>query len=167
MLQTDDTVSRPAADRSPSTGVGPAAIKSARQGPHRPARSVQRVSNRPHPVIYKAMAGLVLWFTASAWLFFGSAPHMGLILAIVATLFIMAIGIPFMLWRVGERARSSETRSADQPAEPFAAWIASEFATWTGHQGSVTAAIEILLPIAAVAIGITALGVVFELVAVR
>jgi hypothetical protein len=128
---------------------------------------VQDVSNRPHPVIYKAIVGLELWFAASAWVFFGSAPHMGLILAIVTTLFIMAIGIPFVLWRVGERARRSETRPADQPAEPFPAWIEGEFATWTGHQRSVTAAIEILLPIAAVAIGITALGVVFEVVAMR
>jgi hypothetical protein len=44
----------------------------------------------------------------------------------------------------------------------FGAWMRSEFATLTGHQESITAAIEILLPIAAVAIGLMALGVVFE-----
>ena len=89
---------------------------------------------------------------------------MGLILALVCVLFIMAIGVPFTLWRVGEKARTSE---ADRSAESFAAWTRGEFVTWTGRQRSVTAAIEMLLPIAAVAIGIMALGIVFELATPR
>jgi hypothetical protein len=52
--------------------------------------------------------------------------------------------------------------TTDQPAESFATWTKSEFATWTGHQKSATAAVEIVLPFAAVAIGITALGIVFD-----
>jgi hypothetical protein len=112
-------------------------------------------------VIYRAIAGLALWFVLSAWMFFGSATHMGLILAIMCVLFIMATGVPYLLWRVGEVARRQQTRSADEPAEPFQAWIGGDFATWTGNQTSVTAAVEILLPIAAVAIGIMALGIVW------
>jgi hypothetical protein len=103
----------------------------------------------------------VLWFVISASIFFGSAIHRGLILAIVCVLFIMAVGVPYVLWRVGETARGTQKPSADETAEPFQAWLGSDFATWTGNQTSVTAAVEILLPIAAVAIGIMVLGIVW------
>jgi hypothetical protein len=45
-------------------------------------------------VIYRVIVALALWFVLSAWMFFGSANHMGLILAMVCVLFIMAIGVP-------------------------------------------------------------------------
>jgi hypothetical protein len=112
-------------------------------------------------VIYKAIAGLALSFVVSAWVFFGRALHMGLILAIVCVLFTMAIGVPFILWRAGERARRSETKPAAPPTEPFGAWIRRDFSTWTGNQTAETATVEILLPIVAVAIGIMALGIVW------
>jgi hypothetical protein len=105
--------------------------------------------------------GLALWFVVSAWVFFGSAFHMGLILAIVCVLFIMAFGVPYILWRAGESARRSETNPTEQSPEPLGAWIRTDFGTWTGNQSSVTAAVEILLPIAAVAVGIMALGIVW------
>ena len=103
------------------------------------------------------MVGLALSFVVSAWVFFGSAAHMGLILAIVCVLFIMAIGIPHILWRAGEK----ETNPTEQARTAFGAWIRSDFATWTGNQTSVTAAVEILLPITAAAVGIMALGIVW------
>jgi hypothetical protein len=156
--QTDDIALKSRMDRRRSTRIEPTAIEST--DCRQLARAAERVSNRAHSVIYKAILGFALLFVISAWTFFGKASHMGLILAIVCVLFIMAIGVPYALWRVGEIARRPET--TDQPAESFAAWTESKFATWTGHQKSVTAAVEILLPFAAVAIGITALGIVFD-----
>jgi hypothetical protein len=142
---------------SDSTGTGPTVIRSECQGPQTPVRSAERVSNRPHSAIYKTMVGLALSFVVSAWVFFGSAAHMGLILAIVSVLFIMAIGIPHILWRAGEM----ETNPTEQARIALGAWIRSDFATWTGNQTSVTAAVEILLPITAAAVGIMALGIVW------
>jgi hypothetical protein len=103
------------------------------------------------------MMGLALSFVVSAWVFFGSASHMGLILAVVCVPFIMSIGIPLILWRTGE----SEAKPTEQARTALGAWIRSDFATWTGNQTSVTAAVEILLPIAAAAVGIMALGIVW------
>jgi hypothetical protein len=46
-------------------------------------------------------------------------------------------------------------------SETFAAWLQGHFVTWTGEQKSSTATIEVLLPLAAVAFGLTAIGIVF------
>lgn len=43
-------------------------------------------------------------------------------------------------------------------------WAANSFATWTGDISGREASIQILLPIAAVAIGMTIFGLVFVLV---
>jgi hypothetical protein len=156
MLQTNDRALKSRPTPLGSTGTGPTIIKSTSQGPHARGRSAEDVSNRPHSAIYKTMVGLAVSFVVSAWVFFGNASHMGLILAIVCVLFIMAIGIPHILWRAGE----NETDPTEQ-APALGAWIRSDFVTWTGNQTSVTAAVEILLPITAVAVGIMALGIVW------
>jgi hypothetical protein len=44
------------------------------------------------------------------------------------------------------------------------AWLQGEFTTCLGYEKGSAAAAEMLLPIAAVALGITALGIVFDLV---
>ena len=43
-------------------------------------------------------------------------------------------------------------------------WAAGDFETWTGKSKGANAAIEALLPIAAVAIGLTVMGIIFEVV---
>jgi hypothetical protein len=160
VLQTNDIALNSHPNRQRSTSNEPTAIESPDPSPRELGRPLERVSNHPHHVIYRVIVALALWFVLSAWMFFGSGNHMGLILAVVCVLFIMAIGVPYTLWRVGKSAPRSET--TDQPAESFATWTKSEFATWIGHQKSATAAIEIMLPFAAVAVGITALGIVFD-----
>ena len=46
---------------------------------------------------------------------------------------------------------------------PFGKWTACSFETWTGGISGREAAMQILLPIAAVAIGMTIFGLVFAL----
>jgi hypothetical protein len=82
----------------------------------------------------------------------------------------MALAIPAALWRASVTAwRSNTSANATEPAdtgeasETVGTWLQGQFATWTDQEKSSTAAIEILLPIAAVAVGITALGIVFQL----
>jgi hypothetical protein len=43
-------------------------------------------------------------------------------------------------------------------------WLQGEFTTCSGYEQGSAAAAEMLMPIAAVALGITALGIVFDLV---
>jgi hypothetical protein len=77
----------------------------------------------------------------------------------------IAMAIPLALWRPNLTARRSAglSRAAEQASDTFGEWLRGRFATWTDEERGSTAAIEILLPRAAVAFGITALGIVFDL----
>jgi hypothetical protein len=127
------------------------------------------VSDQLHPVVQKAAAGLLIWFVIAAWLLFGGAGYIDLSLAMVSVLVFMAIAIPSAIWRAGVAARRRDTASgtsgpdaSDRTPEPFAHWLHGRFATWTDEERSSTATVEVLLPLAAVAFGLTALGIVFH-----
>jgi hypothetical protein len=131
-----------------------------------------KTSDRLHPVVHKAAAALLIWFVIAAWLLFGGAGYIELALAMVSVLVFMALAIPTALLRTSIRAQRSgiaahETMNADaaerdEPSERLGHWLRGRFATWTDQEKSSTATIEILLPLAAVAFGITALGIVFN-----
>lgn len=125
-------------------------------------RSPQGVSDHVHPRIYMAAAGLLVWFVIAAWLLFGGSDYIELALAMISVLVFMTIAIPLALWRTHLTAQRS-SRTTEQGSETLDKWLRGQFATWTDQEKGSTAAIEILLPQAAVAFGITALGIVFEL----
>ncbi|HKD29114.1 MAG TPA: hypothetical protein VKC66_24800 [Xanthobacteraceae bacterium] len=129
------------------------------------AQSPQQVANDLHPRIYMAAAGLLIWFVVAAWLLFGGSDYIGLALAVITVLVSMMISIPLALWRTNRTAQGSNvsSRATEQASEPLDTWLRGRFATWTDQEKGSMAAIEILLPLAAVAFGITALGIVFEL----
>jgi hypothetical protein len=140
----------------------------------KPASSSPRVFDELHPVVHKAAAGLLIWFVVAAWLLFSGAGYIELALGMVSMLVFMALAIPTTLWRAGAAARRAReaadaaTESAGKPTAEtspmtFRAWLRGRFATWTDVEKPSTAAIEVLLPLAAVAFGLTAIGVVFQL----
>jgi hypothetical protein len=122
--------------------------------------------NRPasdglHPAIYGVIVALTAWFVLSVWALF-SGGYASMDDLVITVFFVMAVGIPAVIWGVW---RSHRDDGEKQPAPPFGRWIAGEFQTWTGRQKSSLAAVEVLLPIAAVAIGSTIFGLVFRIVA--
>lgn len=130
------------------------------------------VSDHLHPLIYAVIVGLAVWLLISAWVFFDGSGYINLALVMVSVLFVMAIGIPFMLSRAAPHADQeapsdvattdvAAEREASPLVEGFGEWIRGDLDAWTGRCRSWTAAIEILLPIAAVAFGMTAIGIVF------
>jgi hypothetical protein len=112
-----------------------------------------------------AAAGLLIWFVVAAWLLFGGAGYIELVLTMVSVLVFMALAIPLALWRTNQTAQrlDGSPRPAEQTSETLDKWLRGRFVTWTDREKGSTAAIEILLPLAAVAFGITALGIVFDL----
>src|SRR5215470_16038731 len=108
-------------------------------------------------VVYGIVAGFVAWMALAAWGFAG-AGYADLSLAVVTGLLIVAIAIPFVLWRVW-RANTDE-RADDRMS--FDDWKSSQFETWQDQQKGSQAATEIVLPIAAAAVGMTAFAVVFH-----
>jgi hypothetical protein len=136
-------------------------------------------SNQPHPALHRAAAALFIWFVAAAWLLFSGSGYIDLALAMISVLVAMMIAIPMALWRawranarslVAGSSASNEGREAENEGreaeedQPLRVWLRGEVATHSGPEKSSAAAVEILLPIAAVALGITALGIVFDLV---
>ena len=73
----------------------------------------------------------------------------------------MIIGIPLALWLVW-RANPDPDARPEKP-ETFADWTSSRFEIWQGSRTGASAATEIILPIAAAAIGMTAFAIVFHI----
>ncbi len=132
-------------------------------------QSSRAASNELHPLVHVAVAALLIWFVIAAWLLFGGSGYIGLALTMISVLVFMVIVIPLALWRAGAKAAGSNARSvasnesrAAGETEPLGSWLRGEFSTSTDRERSSEAAVEILLPVAAVAFGITALGIVFN-----
>jgi hypothetical protein len=115
-----------------------------------------------HPAVYAAIIALTVWFVISVWLLFSGTGYVSLDAGVITVFFIMLVGIPLMTFVIWRGHREGGAR---QSALPLRRWWTGEFQTWTGPQKAPQAIIEILLPIAAVAFGITIFGLVFHLAA--
>lgn len=112
-----------------------------------------------HPLIYGSIIGLALWFVLSVWLLFNTGAYVGLSFAMITVFFVVIVAIPLLLWTTWRHnAAPGQTRTT---SESFQDWAREDFATWTGGLSGHEAATQILLPIAAVCIGITIFGLVF------
>lgn len=126
-------------------------------------------SNRPHrdhfhPLIYRVAGGLALWFALSAWILFDNHGYIELALAFISILLLMAVGIPWILWRQWRKYRRSGNE-ARQAAVSLRDWGAGDVDVCGARLHSADAAINMLLPLAAGAFGLTAIGIIFVLVA--
>jgi hypothetical protein len=117
-----------------------------------------------HPAIYKALVGIALWLVLAAWIFFGTQGYYATFtVAVVTGFFVVATAVPYVLWRVW-RKTSPEGR-ADQSAIPFSEWWHGEMETWQCRVEGWDAAVEVLLPLGIAAFGMTAIGLVFRIMA--
>jgi len=115
------------------------------------------VFDQLHPAIYRVAVGLVAWFAVAAWVLFDRQRDIELPLAMVSVLLLVAVLLPWALSLVWKRHL--------MPRHPtkisFRDWRAGDFATWGSKLHGTHAAIDMLLPLAAVAFGLTAIGIVF------
>src|SRR4051794_5700339 len=119
-------------------------------------RNTPRTDRLP-PAVYGILVCFVAWMAIAAWGFVGPG-YADLSLSIVTGLLIVAVAIPYVIWRVG---RGNAGERADEPMS-FSEWGASQFETWQDRQKGITAATEIVLPIAAAAVGMTAFAIIFH-----
>jgi hypothetical protein len=118
------------------------------------------VTNQLHPRVYLMIIGLTLWLVLSVWIFAGTGMA-DYLLFIVSGFIFIAVALPVILSRV---ARSDTAEKSDTRLQSFRDWAASDFDTWQGRLSGTQAATQILLPIAAVAFGMTAFGIVLHIV---
>lgn len=120
--------------------------------------------NRPvfdglHPNVYKVAVGLVMMFAVAAWSLFDRRPDIELPLAMVSVLLFIAVLLPFSLLLIWRKHRPPSQRHPDQIT--YRDWSAGDFSVWGSRLRATHAAIDVLLPLAGVAFGLTAIGIVF------
>jgi hypothetical protein len=120
------------------------------------------ISNSLHPLVNMAIIGLVLMFVSAVWMFFDSDPYGAWLDVVITGLFVIAIAIPALCWLTWRR-NADTVRDEGHPS--FRDWSVGEFDTSTGPVKGASATAEVLLPIAAVAVGMTVLGLVFHIIA--
>jgi hypothetical protein len=119
------------------------------------------VSQRLHPFVYKAICALAVVFLLGVWEFAGDE-YTGYLIAVVAGLVFGALVLPFILWRMrrSHRDRSTAEESDAPEKETLGDWAAGDFQGWQDREKAGNAAVEVLLPIAAVAFGMVAFSIV-------
>jgi hypothetical protein len=108
-----------------------------------------------HPRVYGVLIGLCVWLVLSVWLFAGGGVT-DYLLFVVSGFIFLVVALAVILSRV-RRDDTAPTTSAAQPPS-FHDWAAADFDTWQGRLRGKEAAVQIILPIAAVAIGMTIFG---------
>jgi hypothetical protein len=130
--------------------------------PNHSGNSVKRlVTSDLHPRVYAAVIGLSLWFVVWVWSFFGAGVT-DYLLFIVSGL----IGVVIALWlTLSSVRRPSEIANSNTNQPPsFHDWVCGDFDTEHGPLRSADAAIIILLPLMAAAIGMMIFGIEFQIV---
>jgi hypothetical protein len=119
------------------------------------------VTSKLHPRVYGILIALVAWFALAVWNFAGSGVT-DYLLFIVSGFVFVAVMLPFILSRVGHNDPAHDPKQQEHEAEPsLQEWAASDYETWTGPLSGAEAATQILLPIAAGAVGMTVIGIIF------
>src|SRR5262249_48983506 len=103
--------------------------------------------------------GLTVWLLLSVWVFFSRGTYEGLTLSVITLFFLILVGIPVILWLTWRRNTDPDGQRSF--VTPFHDWASQSFETWTGAVRGGEASMQILLPIAAVAFGMTIFGLVF------
>jgi hypothetical protein len=128
-------------------------------------RPTRPVTSWLHPWVHAAVIGLVLWFVVGVWSFAGVGVT-DYLLFIVSGFIFIAVALPLILscvGRVHDGTNGAAAKGDDKP-RAFRDWAQWDFDTWQGRLTGAEAAMQILLPIAAAAFGMTALGIAFQII---
>jgi hypothetical protein len=115
-----------------------------------------------HPFIYKIAIGLVVLFVVAAWATFDRRGETGENLVMVTLLLFVAVMIPLLLWLTWKHHRAPQATL--QTWSSFRDWAHGSTEVWQSRVSGKDAAIDALLPIAAVVIGILLYGVALDIV---
>ena len=117
-----------------------------------------------HPAVYKITAGIAAWTALAIWGFFGHGAYIGVVLVVVTAFILVAVGIPFILWRIGKKSQNAPQPEARDGEESLLDWARRDLSVWQARMNGLDAMLGMLLPLAAVAIGMTVFVIVWRLV---
>jgi hypothetical protein len=114
-----------------------------------------------HPRVYTLLIVFTVWFCLAVWGFAGRGLA-DYLLVIVSGFIFIVVALQLILSRVGRRRDGAAETEIDQRS--LRDWTAADFETWQDRLSGAQAAVQILLPIAAAAIGMTAFGIIFLII---
>jgi len=117
-----------------------------------------------HPRVYMLVIGLVAWFVLSVWIFAGGGVSDYLLFVVSGFIFI-SVALPLILAAVANNDKLPNGEPAEHASAPqsFHDWAAGSFRTWGGRVSGKQAMVQVLLPFAAAAFGMTIFGIVLHL----
>jgi hypothetical protein len=121
------------------------------------------VTNRAHPRIYTIVAVSCAWFVLMVWNF-ATGGLVDYLLVIVSGFIFVAIALTMILFSVSGKKNADTTpgNASDPSLREWAGW---NYETRTGRILGAQAAVQILLPIVAAAVGMTLIGIIFHFAA--
>ncbi len=118
-----------------------------------------------HPRVYTIVIGLSAWFALAVWLFAGKGVADYLLFIVSAFIFI-SVALPLILASV---ARTEKVPSGEPPEREFKPQSFrlgdGKLRHWGGRVTGKQAMVQVLLPFAAAAVGMTIIGIVLHLAA--
>ena len=129
----------------------------------RPAQPNRNSSAVPHSLVYRGILLLAAGFVIAAWGFSADAGYIRLALCVVTGLVVMAVTLSSVLAWISRRDRRRQAEP--KTATSFLDWARGQLGTSNGNISAFVAAIEILLPIVAAVIGLTAFAIIRDIVA--
>ena len=115
-----------------------------------------------HPAVYEIAIGLVALFTIAAWLAFDHRNDAELPLSMITVFLVIGasvIAIISRLWR-----RRGPVSAAFRESDTLRHWMSGDFVVWGSRIKGSDALVDMLLPVAAAAFGMVAIGIVFTIV---
>lgn len=123
---------------------------------------VRPALNHLHSYVYAGIAALVIWFVLAVWWSFAADGYTDYLLFVVSGFILTFVSFALALSRV---SRGDDVEAGAAPLRrTFRGWASREFNTWQYRLKGGNAAAEVLLPIAAIAFGMTAIGIVAHVV---
>jgi hypothetical protein len=113
--------------------------------------------NRPlwlgvHPMVIRLAVGATIWTVAAVWILFSHSYYGILLFSVISFLVTMFLMLPWVLSRIARETDNPEKHTT------FNEWRSGEFDTASGPMKASEAAVMILLIPMAVAVGMTAIG---------
>jgi len=134
-----------------ASGTPDARTTSGKAHRHRPS------TNWMHPRVHTILIAVAAWFALAVWSFAGQG-IVNYLLFIVSSFVFVAVALPLILSNVG---RDDRPATRDENAPSLRDWAKCEYETSAGKLSGAEAAAQILLPVLAAAIGMTAIGLIF------
>ncbi len=116
----------------------------------------QPVTSWLHPRIYVLMIAFTAWFALAIWNFAGSG-IVNYLLFVVSGFMFVTVTLTLILSRVGHSGAPAQRKALS-----LRAWARWDYDTRTGRLSGAQAAAQILLPLAAAAVGMTVIGFIFR-----